>query len=307
MTNLRASLPRRSAIFGLRFLLPILLMLAGTPAKALSPDEVALISRGALRGNDASQVMLAVAYLNGDGGLHREPAKAAHWFELAALQGNAYAQERIADMYESGTGVSANLPVAYDWRLKAASRGNLPAQVKLAKMYLAGTGTQKDEARAREWLERAAVEGSAEAQYLLGRLAHESADSPARRAEARDWLARAAKRGYERASQLLNLIESIGYSVEEGWHNRVPELAKLAADGDAEAEYQLAQRYEHGGNGTAPDLAHAMRLYEAAANGGHRPAMLALSHILDTGAGVPRDAAAARKWAERAAAPDTKH
>lgn len=278
------------------------LLLAAGAALALSPEDIALISRSAERGNDASQVLLAVAYMNGDGGLRRDEARAAHWFELAALQGNAYAEERIGDCYEGGQGVPANAGLAFDWRLKAAQRGNVQAQVKLARMYLAGTGTARSPEQAQEWLERAAVEGSAEAQYLLGRMAHESDDSVARRNEALTWLERAAKQGYEQAIGLLNLIRSIGYEVNEGWHHHAPKLAKLAADGDPEAQYLLAQRYEHGANGMARDPAEAMRWYKAAAETGHRPSMLALSQMLETGAGVPRDPVAARNWAERAAA-----
>ena len=290
---------RRAA---LRIAASAALALAAGSTLALSPQDLPMVSRSAERGNDASQVLLAVAYLNGDGGLRRDPAQAAHWFELAALQGNAYAQERIGDLYESGEGVGANATLAFDWRLKAAQRGNMQAQVKLARMYLAGTGTARDEDQARAWLERAAVEGSAEAQYLLGRMVHESPDSVAHRAEALTWLERAAKQGYEQAIGLLNLIRSIGYEVDAGWHHHAPALAKLAADGDPEAQYQLAQRYEHGANGTTRDPAQAVRWYTAAAGYGHRPSMLALSQMLETGAGVPRDPAAARECAERAAA-----
>lgn len=294
------SLPPHCAGGRLRLIAAGIALVASAPTLALTADEAGLVSRGALRGNDASQVMLAVAYLKGDGGLPKDAAQAAHWFELAALQGNAFAQERIGDLYEQGIGVTASPVLAFDWRLKAATRGNLAAQVKLAKMYLAGSGTARDERQARDWLERAAVEGSAEAQFLLGRMAHQAADSPAHRTEARNWLEQAARQGYERAAELLNLIESIGYSVEEGWHQHVPELSRLANDGDPEAQFLLAQRYEHGGDGIPRDPPQALRWYKAAAGNGHRASMLALSHIYESGSGVPRDVEAARSWARRA-------
>lgn len=275
---------------------------AALPARALSTNDVPLVARSAERGNDASQVLLGVAYLNGDAGLASNPGLAAHWFEQAALQGNAYAQERIADLYEAGRGVPASPVLAFDWRLKAANRGNLVAQVKLARMYLAGAGTAPNAEEARNWLERAAIEGSAEAQFLLGQMEHERNVSPEQRLQARSWLERAARQGYERAVDLLHLIESIGFGFEEDWHRRLPELAKLAADGDVEAQFQLAQRYEHGTLGVSVDLSGALHWYTAAAEAGHRPSMQALSQLLAAGAGAPRNADAARQWAARAAA-----
>ncbi len=72
---------------------------------AAVPDAIAVLTRAAEHGADASQILLAVAYLNGDNGLARNPAKAAYWFERAAIQGNAYAEERLGDLYEQCIGL----------------------------------------------------------------------------------------------------------------------------------------------------------------------------------------------------------
>ena len=90
------------------------------------------------------------------------------------------------------------------------------------------------------------------------------------------------------------------YQIDEGWHNRMPGLKKLAADGDIEAEYQLAQRYERGVGGVRKDAATALDWYRRAANGGHPMAMKALIQIYSDGLdGVERDPAAAAEWAAR--------
>lgn len=278
----------------------VLVLWAGS-GFALGPDDLALIVPAAERGAAPSQVLLAVAYLNGDGGLERNPGRAAYWFEQAAIQGNAYAQERLGDLYEQGIGVRANPTLAFDWRLKAANRGSVGAQLKVGRMFQEGVGVGKDIEQARYWLHRAATEGNAEAQYLLGRLYHYRSDAEVDRASARSWFEKAAQQGYEAAIEILDLIEGIGYQIEEGWHHRLPGLEKLANDGDLEAEYQLAQRYEHGIGGVRKDPATAVDWYRRAAAGGHLMAMRALARIYAAGRdGVDRDPAAAAAWAARA-------
>jgi TPR repeat protein len=293
---------RQAAGRGAAWLLfALVLMFCAGSGYALGPDDLTLIVPAAERGGAASQVLLAVAYLNGDGGLERNPAKAAYWFEQAAIQGNAYAEERLGDLYEQGLGVRANPKLAFDWRLKAANRGSVGAQLKVGKMYQDGFGVGKDIEQARHWFHRAATEGNAEAQYRLGRLYHYGSDAEVDRAVARSWFEKAAQQGYEAAIEILNLIESIGYQLDEGWHHRLPGLKKLANDGDLEAEYQLAQRYEHGIGGVRKDPATAVDWYRRAAQGGHLMAMRALAQIYATGRdGVERDPAAATAWAARA-------
>ena len=282
---------------------PFFLALCAAPCLAVTPDELALIAPAAERGSAASQVLLGVAYLNGDGGLAREPARAAYWFERAAIQGNAYAEQRLGDLYEQGLGVPANRKLAFDWRLKAANRGIVAAQLKVGKMYQEGAGVAKDIDQAIYWFHRAATEGNAEAQYLLGRLYHYGGDVEVDRAAARSWFEKAAQQGYEGAIHILNLIESIGYQIDEGWHNRQPGLKKLADDGDLEAEYQLAQRYERGVGGFRKDATSALDWYRRAAAGGHLMAMRTLAQIYSDGLdGVERDPGAAAEWTARAKA-----
>lgn len=262
----------------------LVLALCADAALALDADDLKRITPAAEGGSAASQVLLAVAYLNGDGGLAKDPAKAAYWFEQAAIRGNAYAEERLGDLYAQGLGVPANAKLAFDWRIKAANRGIVQAQVKVGKMYQEGVGVGKNIDQAIHWFHRAAAEGDPEAQFLLGKLYHYGGDVEVDRAAARSWFEKAAQQGYEGAVQLLNLIESVGYQIDEGWHNRLPELRKLADDGDLEAEYQLALRYERGIGGVKKDIAIAVDWYRRAAAGGHQLAKRKLAGINSAGA-----------------------
>lgn len=269
-------------------------------AWSMTAEEIAHISQAADRGNGSAQMLLAIAYLEGEGGLPKDMPKAAHWFEQSALQGNAYAQSRLADLYEAGTGVTLNLKLAADWREKAALRGIVDAQLKLGKMYLEGSGVPKDSEQARNWLEHAAVAGNAEAKYLLSGLYRRN--QGADQGKAKNMLSQAAAQGSEEAVRLLHLIEGLGYSVEQAWHERAPDLHRLAEDGDAEAQYQLGLRTEGGLFGETRNPQAAIRWYTLAAENGNTNAMKALEHIYREGApGAARDPAQARHWAERAA------
>ena len=263
----------------LRLLLLLSLAASAAAAMGMTPQEIAVVSRAAERGSPAAQVLLALAHLNGDSGLARDPAAAARWFEAAALAGNGYAEEKLGDLYAQGLGIARNARLAADWREKAAKRGNVSAQLKLGKMYLNGEGIPQDPVQARYWIERAAIEGNAEAQFLMGSIYHAGEDKEGNSAAARSWFEKSARQGYASAIQLLHLIESIGYQFEESWYHRLPGLHRLAEDGDVEAQFQLAQRYEHGVGGVKKDRQAALAWYQRAAAGGHATAKKALEEM----------------------------
>lgn len=276
-------------------------LLAVAPAWGLTPTELAVVRNAAEQGRASSQVLLALSYRRGDGGLRPDAWAAARWFERAALQGNVYAQEMLAELYERGDGVDQNPRLAADWHEKAARRGNVQAQYQLARMYLEGRGIERNQASAIHWLERAAAEGSAEAQYLLGTLYHYGVDVRPDPRRARNLLEKAALQGYESAIHFLEMLENIGYRVEDGLHQGPPDLHRLAADGDPEAAFQLGLRSEHGADGESRNGLAAVKWYRMAAEHGHQGAMAALARVYGGGlAGVAADPAAAAEWGRKA-------
>jgi TPR repeat protein len=160
---------------------------AGTPPTA----ETQLITNVAERGNTGAQVLLALDYLHGHGGVALDEQRAAFWFEKAAAGGNAYAQTMLGDMYAEGRGVPRNIGQARRWREKAAQQGNARAQLKLGEMYLYGMGNARDDQKAGEWLGKAGDQGDAHAQYLLGRLYREGRGLPQDLQRGQNWLERA--------------------------------------------------------------------------------------------------------------------
>jgi hypothetical protein len=50
--------------------------------------------------------------------------EAFHWYQQAALQGDAPAQRELGHAYRDGRGVSPDLPQAARWYRRAASQGD---------------------------------------------------------------------------------------------------------------------------------------------------------------------------------------
>ena len=281
-------------------LLGACLMLLSGAAPAVTPQEAPLIVKAAARGSQSAQVMLAVMYRDGAAGFSRDDKLAAHWFELAALQGNAYAQQVMGDAYSSGRGVPVNLKIAADWFEKAAKRGNIQAQLALGKMYLDGKGVAADAQQAVYWLGRAADHGNGEAEYLLGKMYLSGKRVAANPAMANDLLARSAAQGYTDAIHFIQTIENFGYEIDEGLHQGPAHLELLATDGDAEAAYQLAMRYENAAYGVQQDNDKALYWFKKAAENGSVPAMISLADIYGKGLlGVKIDLIAAQAWSAR--------
>ena len=75
-----------------------------------------------------------------------------HYRESQAARGVAY--------YE-GRGVPQDFTHARQWFEKAAAQGHAGAQNKLGVMYYEGQGVRQDHEQARRWFEKAAAQGSA--------------------------------------------------------------------------------------------------------------------------------------------------
>ncbi|MDD5405125.1 MAG: tetratricopeptide repeat protein [Sulfuricella sp.] len=283
----------------LKFAIFSLLMfsLLPNPGNAMTAAETTMVSNAAERGDDGAQLLLAIEYLHGDGGVKKDEKLAAYWFERAGAQGNSTAQLMLSDLYEQGLGVPKDLKLSAEWRTKAANRGNTSAQLKLGKMYLAGNGVEKDANKAEYWLNRASVEGNGEAQFLLGRFYLQRNAGEQDRKLAGNLLAQSASQGYASA---VKFIEEVGFGFSELYHSHPVDIHKLAEEGDANSQYQLATRYESG-HLEKQDYAKALYWFRKAAEKGNKMAMKSLAHIYEKGLdGVTADAKTAKYWADKA-------
>jgi TPR repeat protein len=69
---------------------------------------------------------------------------AAEHFQLAAQEGNAYAQINLGSMYANGRGVPQDDKEAIKWYRLAAAQGEAVAQTRLGAMYETGRGVPED-------------------------------------------------------------------------------------------------------------------------------------------------------------------
>jgi len=69
--------------------------------------------------------------------------EAAKWYQKAAEQGNAEAQEELGEFYLAGNGVEKKTHKAAEWYRKAAEQDNVEAQYKLGLCYALGQGVLK--------------------------------------------------------------------------------------------------------------------------------------------------------------------
>jgi TPR repeat protein len=116
----------------------------------------------------------------------------------------------------------------------------------------------------------------------------------------KNWLERAAAQGHTDSIKLLNFLVEIGRDTTEVYHQSGDELEKLANEGDLEAQYQLALRYETGAWGVFQDDKKALFWFERAARAGHTGAIASLVHVYERGLlGVKPDPAKAAEWHAR--------
>jgi TPR repeat protein len=76
--------------------------------------------------------------------------EAAKWFELAAKNGHADAQYRIAAMLFDGKGIAKNDKEALKWAHSAVAQNVIDAKVLLGHMYYEGRGVKQDYSKAVE-------------------------------------------------------------------------------------------------------------------------------------------------------------
>ena len=88
------AIPIALTILGLR-------ALDGTRQPVNLPDAVKFLTQAAEKGQAVAQYRLGTLYERGQG-VTADAAKAAHWYELAANQGNRKAMHNLAVSYASG-------------------------------------------------------------------------------------------------------------------------------------------------------------------------------------------------------------
>jgi uncharacterized protein len=133
----------------------------------------------------------------------RDYAKALNIVMPQAIQGDPYAQFRLAEMYSAGIGVPQDDTEAARWYRLAAEQGYARAQFELGRAYYIGTGVQPDSTQAAKWYRLAAERGDAKAQSALGFLYSFGFGVPKDYKEAAKWFRLGAEQGNAEAQAYL--------------------------------------------------------------------------------------------------------
>jgi TPR repeat protein len=227
-------------------------------------------------------------------------AKARHFYELAAEQGHAVAQNNLGVLYYHGHGVPQDCATALHFYELAAEQGHAGAQSNLGYLYDQGLGVTKDYAKARHFYELAAEQGCGEAQNNLGVLYYHGQGVTQDYAKARHFCELAAEQGYAGAQANLGNLYDLGHGVTQDYA-KARHFYELAAEqGNAAAQNDLGNLYSHG-HGVTQDYEKARHFYELAAEQGHAGAQANLGYLYDEGLGVTQDYSKARHFYELAA------
>ena len=99
----------------MRILVFVLLTAAAVSAQEGPPPGRPPLRERAAKGDVEAQYRLAMNYEAGRSGLKKDYAQAAHWYRMAAEQGDPYAQAGLGLLYRFGKGVDRDLVQAYLW------------------------------------------------------------------------------------------------------------------------------------------------------------------------------------------------
>ncbi len=155
------------------------------------------LEAAAVNGNAIAQFQLGLSHLEAG----RE-ADAVRLIRLAANQGQAAAQYRLAKLYEAGIGVKVNGKTAKDLLTRAAKADNRIAMHDLGHYYATGAdGASPDLQQAVKWFSMAAERGVLDSQFNLAVLYQGGSGVPLSLEDAYIWYSIAGSQGDKVAIQ----------------------------------------------------------------------------------------------------------
>jgi hypothetical protein len=226
-----------------------------------------------------------------------KPEKGMEWISKAAENGYALAQTNVGVWYINGDLVEQNIPKAKKWLLKAASQNFPRAQFYLGQYYIEGREKENPNFNeAIKWYRLAARQGEARALFALGMMHMDGMGVKKSLKEAYKWLEISKHYGMPGVEKTLTecakelsqeeMRRAVGEAEQFRAQNyfdpngskagaplptvrlEAKELEVNANYGDADAQFQLAQRYA-AGDGVDLDSVQAYKWFMLAQKSGH--------------------------------------
>lgn len=145
-----------------------------------------------------------------------------------AEQGNAEAQYKVGEMYETGKGADKDMTQARDWYAKAAKQGHKKAEYKLLYLDISTNGLTDSSKNQLSTLRTEAVSGNADAMYFLGKMFASGVGVPKSLEDAQTWLKKAAFNGVPEAEHEAIAVDEELNRVQEREAKRKAEAAEEA-------------------------------------------------------------------------------
>lgn len=233
--------------------------------------------KAAEQGLEEAQSSLASLYNHPK--LLNNKQKAIYWYRKSAEQGNSFSQMFLASTFYGGDGVPKNYKESVKWYRKRAEQGQGEISYKIAKMYdYGGEGILKDTNEATKWYKKAAkkfaTEEDEESNFRLACMYALGEGVSQDFAQAIKWMREAYK--YDKEAS------GVHYEHAVVW------LSKIAAQGNAEAQYYLGDiAYER--NADLQDFTDAANWFRKAAEQGEAQSQYQLGWMYFLGLGVPKD------------------
>jgi len=302
---LRQSLPTRESLHPSPPATPISGSASSRPRGDRGDSDALEVRAG--HGDVESQLLLARALENGDGGRERDFGAAERWYRRAASSGDTRALNDLGILLLRQTGSGGGDLMAERRRAEAtnniriaAESGNHAAQLNLATFLSQGEGESRDEGKAAEWFRRAADGGLPVAQYNWFVSLANGRGVEANLTESLEWLRRSAKGGLAVAQAELGGRYDRGDGVSADPGKAAYWYRKAAAQGHPGAQFGLGLLYVVG-RGVPQNQSEVNRYFILAASQGHAGAQTNLGYIHRAGHGVPRSDAEAARWFRSAA------
>ncbi|WP_179954133.1 SEL1-like repeat protein [Denitrobaculum tricleocarpae] len=178
---------------------------AGDRVKALATWKI-LAARGDVR----AQYRLARLYDLDSASDEKNIGRAVEWYESAAKQGLADAQNRLGELTAAGSAGTADPVRAAEYWRAAAEQGHPAGQYNLGLAHFRGEGAEEDAGLAEEWLRKSANAGYASAQFVLGQLRNEGLLLKQSQGLALAWYLRAADSGHKDAAAQVRALVAAG-------------------------------------------------------------------------------------------------
>jgi len=155
-------------------------------------------------------------------------------FKLAE-QGNAEAQYKVGEMYETGRGVDQDREKAREWYTKAAKQDHPKSKYRLLFLDIQKSGMNVERKQQLVQLQKEANSGVGDAQYFLGKMYAAGVGVPKNISNAQTWLSKATFNGITEAETDLIAVQ------EELARTEAAQAQKKAA---AEAERKKQEAAE---------------------------------------------------------------